>query len=168
MSKQTLEYLKEIDETDAIHNAFIVSLLGIIGLYTVNLSNTIIIRNLKKYKQFLNKINDDGLDVFNLIQTIHDKKLINFDLGLDLMTYFRYFRDPAFSFDLHEEEFKELLRRIPSTVTRHLDSDVKMVLKAYLANVIPIERVVVKLFSYGSRKKMNLDFMILARQMRKK
>ena len=169
MSKKSIEYLKSIEGTEDFYNAFIVSYIGILGLYQINTKNNLLKLQLKKYRQVLHAISDEAVDVYYMIDRLYKDKRIKTQFAIDLIMYFQKFRDTNFTLNLEEHNIKDTLKKLPNVVYRNLDAKLKFLYKGYIGNAFTITELVNKFYSYAARKKMtDLDFFQFAKKMKRK
>jgi len=171
LSKQSIKYLKSIENDREFADAFIISYLGILGLSVINSTNNLLTLKMKKYRVILNQLNKDSIDIYYIIQTLFDTKKIRMNYALDLIDILQKFRQPNFTFSLIEQEVKDLMEDLPSIIYKDLSGDIKLFFKAYLHRELTdwnITRLVNKFYSFCGRKKMtDLDFVQLAKKMKK-
>lgn len=168
MSKKSLEHIQAIEDTDEIFDVFIISYLGILGLYRINEKNNLLKLQLKKYRQMLNHISNDSIDVYYMIQFLYEKKYIKLGYALELMEIYQKFRLNNFNLSLEEGNIKEILAKLPNLVYRHLGGKIKFLYKAYINHALTLEELVMKLYNYCLRLGIdNVDFIYLAKKVKR-
>lgn len=155
-------------KSDLYFDAFIISFVGIYGLYSINRDNNRIVLKLKKSKEFLHRISPDSLDFISEIYRLYVNKEIPLMSAKSYMDFIQIYRENTPISDENEEKLKELIEQIPSKIYRRLNGDIKLFLKAYLMGVYKVEDLVSKFYSYGLRKKFDIDFIKLAKTMVRK
>jgi len=169
MSKKTIDYIKSIEDEDLFYDVFLLSYIGILGLYQINQKNNLIRLQLKKYRQVLNAISDKSIDVYYMVERLYKSKMIRLNYAVTLITYYQMFRDSNFIFSLKEQEIKEFLSKLPNRVYRRCNSRIKFTFKAYTNDVISLTDTVNKFYSYCKMEKIdNIDFYRFARTMKRK
>lgn len=169
MTKKSIKYLELIEEDDVFYDIFIMSYIGILGLYQINQKNNLLRLQLKKYRQVLNAVSDESIDVYYMINKLYKNKEIRLNFGVQLISYYQMFRDPNFTLTLKEQEIKELLRKLPNYVYRRLNAQIKFIYKAYINNVLSLTQTVNKFYSYCKREEISeIDFYRFARMMKRK
>jgi len=166
--KEKLSYLKSIKDNDEFIDVFVISFLGILGLASINITNNLLKLKLNRYREVLNAIHaNEDIDIYYIIQELFDQKKIKFQWALDLISILQQFREPHFSFSMHEEEIKDVIKKIPPHLYRKLSSPVKVIFKAYLEDVISIEKLVIKFLAICQRfKYIDMDFYKFAKKMK--
>ncbi len=169
MSKKTIDYIQSIEDEDIFFDLFIISYIGILGLYQINQSNNLLRLQLKKYRQVLNAISIDNIDIYYMIDKLYKSKRMTLHYGIDLISYFQMFRDPNFTLSLKEHEIKETLKKLPNAVYRRCNGQIKFIYKAYVNDVLSLTQTVNKFYSYCKREGIDtIDFMRFARVMKRK
>ena len=169
MSKKTIDYIQSIEDEDIFFDLFIISYIGTLGLYQINQSNNLLKLQLKKYRQVLNAISEDSIDVYYMIDSLYKRKRMTLSYAVDLISYFQMFRDPNFTLASKEPEIKELLKKMPNAVYRRCSGQIKFIFKAYVNDVMNLTQTVNKFYSYCKREGIDtIDFMRFARVMKRK
>lgn len=165
---KSIKYLKSLKDDDLLYDSFIISYLGILGLYKINEQNNLLRLQLKKYRQVLNHISDDSIDVYWQIQNMFDNKQLKIQTALSMIDVYQRFRDPDFKVENAEEEIKSIMEKIPQRIFRRFSGNVKFWYKAYIGGIMSLTKLVNKFYSYAMRKQMtDLDFYTLAKKMKR-
>jgi hypothetical protein len=164
MSLSSIKYLQSIENTAQYYNAFIISFIGLIGLAKLNENSNMINLKLKQYRVILNSISAKNLDVYIIIQDLFNKKMITLSYGLRLVEVLQMFRTES-SIDEIVDEAIDVLNDLPSVLVQKLSVDIRVVYSS--VNSGNIDDLVIRLYNYANRKNMKLDFVDIAKTVRK-
>lgn len=165
MSLQSVKYLQNLKNSNdnQYYNAFIISLIGLVGLSKVNHDNNKINLRLKQYRQVLNNINNNSLDIYVIVQDLFDSKMLTLNQSLKLIALLQKFRYDI-DIDIILKDLLKILNELPQIIINKLSVDIKIILNTIDEN--NISDIVKRLYVYSKRKNMILDFVDIAKIMK--
>lgn len=150
-------------KSNLYYDAFIMGLVGTYGIYSINKSNNKIVMRLKRNKDYLQRISTDSMDWIKQIYQMYLNKNISLSFAKEIMDFVQIYRKSDVITKINEEKLKHILNNLPSLVLQKLNGDIKLYMKAFISGAYTVEQLTNKFYLYGVRKKIETDFIILAK-----
>lgn len=143
-------------DNDTLITKMIISYIGIIGLYLNNPKFQKLKLDMKKYRNTVNNINPDSVDVFSLINEAHEKGLLSVKQAKLMYNSLMLFRDSKIDENELKSSLNDVLFDISNKTKRFLPASIIMIVNNIKEK--PIDEILKILFSYTKRKKFDIDF----------